>query len=104
MRLVHYKRPFTREYEEKWTGEIFKVIDRFWKGNLPSYKIEDYDGERIIGTFYEQELQVVTPSDVFRIEKILKTRKRKGCPKEFFVKWLRWPQKYNSWISEKDMV
>lgn len=104
VRLVHHKRPFTREYEERWTGEIFKVVDRFWKGNLPIYKIKDYDGESILGTFYEKELQVVTPSDVFKIEKILKSRKRKGFPKEYFVKWLRWPPKYNSWITEKNMV
>ena len=74
------------------------------KEGIPLYEIQDYEGEDILGTFYEQELQNVTPGEVFKIEKVLKSRKRRGHPKEFLVKWMRWPAKYNSWVSEKDMV
>ena len=41
------------------------------------YKIEDHEGEPIIGKFYEEELSaVVKKDDTYRIEKTL--RKRKG--------------------------
>ncbi len=66
------------------------------------YKIHDYNKEDILGTFYQEELQLVIPGEVFKIERVLKTRKRKGHPKEYIVHWLRWPAKYDSRISEKD--
>jgi hypothetical protein len=55
-------------------------------------------GEDIKGKFYEQELQKIEKTDdVYKIEKILKTRKRNGRI-EYFVKWLGYPEKFNSWV------
>ena len=42
-------------------------------------------------------------SSVYKIEKILKTRVRKG-QKEYLVKWLGYPSEQNSWVPESDMV
>ena len=69
------------------------------------YKLEDYDGEPIEGSFYEQELQkIVVPSDKnFKVESILQ-RKGRGKKAMVFVKWLGWPQKFNSWVREEDVV
>ena len=39
-----------------------------------TYKITDYNGEEVQGSFYEQELQ--TKQDIFRIEKNNKTRRK----------------------------
>ena len=102
VRISYKKKAFSREYHEKWSGELFEIKTRLMREGIPLFKITDYDKEDIIGTFYEEELQAVFPGDVFKVEKILKTRKRKGRPKEYFVHWLRWPSKYDSWISEKD--
>ena len=42
-----------------------------------TYKIADYSGEKIKGKFYELELQrIVKEDDVYKVEKVLKTRKR----------------------------
>jgi hypothetical protein len=50
------------------------------------------------GKFYELELQKVSKADdVYKVESILKTRKRKGR-KEYFVKWFGYPDKFNSWV------
>ena len=38
-----------------------------------TYKITDYNGEEIQGSFYEQELQK-TSQKIFRIEKVLKDK------------------------------
>ena len=89
VRISHRKKVFTREYHEKWSGEVFHIYERFIRTGLTMYKLKDYDKEEIVGSFYEHELQAVTPGDVFKVEKVIKTRKRKGHPKEHLVRWLR---------------
>ena len=42
-------------------------------------------------------------SSVSKIEKMLKTRVKKG-QKEYLVKWLGYPSEQNSWVPESDMV
>ena len=84
---------FTREYDEKWTGEIFTISQRILRGETPLYRVEDYDGEEIEGTFYQPELQRVDvkEDDLWKVETVLKTRDR-GQNKEYYVKWLHWPK------------
>ena len=41
-----------------------------------TYKITDYNGKAIQGSFYEEELQKTT-QDTFRIEKVLKRQEDK---------------------------
>jgi hypothetical protein len=42
---------FTREYDEKWTGEIFKVAQRIMHGGLPIYRLKDFHDEEIKGLY-----------------------------------------------------
>ena len=63
-----------------------------------TYKITDYNGEEIQGSFYEQELQM-TSQDTFRIEKVLKKQGNKSL-----VKWVGYPKSFNSWIYTKTIV
>ena len=56
-----------------WSEEIFLI--KKIKNTVPwTYVINDYNGEEIIGTFYENELQGTNQQE-FRIEKVIK---RKG--------------------------
>ena len=63
------------------------------------YRLREYDGTMLEGTFYERELQRVqqSESNMFRIEKILKVR-GKGKGVEYLVHWLGWPSKYDQWL------
>ena len=63
-----------------------------------TYKITDYNGEEIQGSFYEQELQK-TSQDVFGIEKVLR---RKGD--KSLVKWMGYSDAFNSWVDSKAIV
>ena len=54
-----------------------------------TYKITDYNGEVIHGSFYEEELQK-TSQDVFRIENILNRRGDKSL-----VKWMGYSDAFN---------
>ena len=57
------------------------------------------------GLFYEDELQKVANDDgVFYVEKVIRKRTNKKGEKEEFVKWMGYPEKFNSWISTKDVV
>ena len=72
VRITKKKKIFDKEYTQRWTEEVFK-ISKIQLTILVTYKITDYIGEEIQGSFYEQELQK-TSQDVFRIEKVLRRK------------------------------
>ena len=68
-----------------------------FKNALPwTYVISDFNGEEIVRTFYEKELQKKNQTD-FRIEKVIK---RKG--NKLYVKWKGYDNSFNSSIDKKD--
>ena len=77
--------------------EIF-VVSKI-KNTVPwTYVINDLNGEQIIGTFYEKELQRTSHNE-YRIENIIK---RKG--NKLYVKWKGYNNSFNSWINKKDVL
>ncbi|XP_035692689.1 uncharacterized protein LOC118427158 [Branchiostoma floridae] len=104
VRISKSKLRLEKGYTPNWTTEIFVVSEQIAR-RPPVYRVKDYDGEVLRGTFYEKELQKVTKKDddVYQVEDILDTRRR-GKKKEFFVKWKGYPAKFNSWVREEDMV
>ncbi|GFU58836.1 uncharacterized transposon-derived protein F54H12.3 [Trichonephila clavipes] len=98
VRISKEKLLFEKGYEQNWTREIFTIHDII-RRNPIVYKLKDLAGEVIRGTFYEQELQKVTHSGYYPIEKILKTREKNG-KKEYFVKFLGYPEKFNTWVQD----
>lgn len=105
VRISHMRRAFQREYDERYTKEIFRVSDRSVRGGLNIYKLRDLAGEDLTGSFYQKELLAVTvdPDGVFHIEKVLKTRRRKG-QKEHLIRWAGYPPKFDSWVKASDFV
>ena len=106
VRITFLRHAFTRGIDHTFSGELFKVISRTRRDNLPLYKLEDMNGEKITGTFYTEEL-IHAPHDndgIWHIETVLKTRKRKNHPRESYVKWLHFPDKFNSWIPTADIA
>src|SRR6188508_2835892 len=98
VRISETRRVFKKGYLPSWTRELFKVVNVF-PTDPPTYRITDYSGEVIKGKFYAEELQVVKENDVFKVEKVIKTRKRHGKV-EYLVRWLGYPPKFDSWVSE----
>ena len=105
VRITYLTNIFTREYDEKWTGELFIITKRFRRDGLPLYKLKDLLDEAIKGTFYGPELQKVTIKDdkIWKIAKVLKKRKRRGLT-EYFVRWKYFPKKFDSWVNENDLL
>ena len=104
VRIPHSRQKFDRFYDEKWSGEVFTVYRRFRRDNICVYKLEDKQGEKIKGSFYNREMQKVTynPDAEFKIEKVLRRKVEKG-KKLILVKWRGWPKKFNSWIYSNNL-
>ena len=62
------------------------------------YEISDLNGEPIVGSFSEKELQK-TNQEKFRIGKVIK---KKGD--KLYVKWKEYDNSFNSWINKKDLI
>ena len=77
-----------------------KIVWSNLYGDSIYLKPDDLMGEEIKGSFYEQELQKAK-QQTFRIEKIIRRDNKK---KMALVKWSGYPDKFNSWVSSKDLV
>lgn len=105
VRLSHLKHIFRRGYKQQFTGEVFKIAKRFHLQGIPMYKVKDFNNELIEGDFYENDLQIVKKDadSLWIVEKVIKKRKR-GSKTELFVKFESWPEKFNQWVNESDIV
>lgn len=92
--------PFRKNFDQNWSEEVFRIIGTDTTANPIMYVVEDIENVVIEGRFYHEELQVVAKPEVYRIEKIIKTRGT-GKYKQWYVKWYGYDSKHNSWISEK---
>lgn len=103
VRINKARGAFERGYTPKWSRELFRVTKVMLDERPTVYRIEDYNGESIEGTFYRQELQRVKEPEAFQIEKIIQERRVRG-KKQYFVKWLGYPDSFNSWVDQRDML
>ena len=72
VRISKYKNNFAKGYVPNWSENVFIVNEI--KNTVPwTYAISNLNGEKVIGTFYEKELQK-TNQKKFRTEKILKRK------------------------------
>ena len=89
VRISKYKNVFAKGYTPNWSEEVF-IVDKV-KNTVPwTYEINDLNGEKIIGSFYEKELQK-TNQEEFRIEKVIK---RKGD--KLYFKWKGYDNSFSS--------
>lgn len=56
VRIVAKKDTFANKYSRNWNREIF-VVSKLLNTAPITYRIKDSDGEEILGSFYERELQ-----------------------------------------------
>ena len=97
VRISKYKKKFTKGYIPNWSEKIFVIKEI--KNTVPwNYVIKDLNGEEVIGTFYDKELQKIDQQE-FRIEKVIKKKGNK-----LYVKWKGYDSSFKSWIDKKDLV
>ena len=100
VRISNAKHIFTKGFYPNFSDEIFKIV-RINKSKPVVYHLVDHLNEEILGGFYEPELCKVenVKENIYRIEKVLKTRKRLG-ENEFYVKFIGYPG--YQWINENN--
>ena len=95
--ISKYKNIFAKGYTPNCSEEVF-VIKKV-KNTVPwTYIINDLNGEEIIGTFYEKELQKTNRQE-FRIEKVMKKKDDK-----LYFKWEGYDSSFNSWIDKRYFI
>ena len=73
VRISKYKNIFAKGYTPNWSEEVF-VVSKIKNTVLWRYVINDLNGEKIIGTIYEKEVQKTNQQEL-NIEKVIS---RKG--------------------------
>ena len=92
VRISKYKSIFSKGYAPNWSEEVF-LVDKV-KNTVPwTYVVSDLNGENIIGSFYEKELQKASQVKL-RIEKVLK---RKGD--KMYGKWKEYDNSFNTFLN-----
>ena len=88
---------YAKGYAPNWSEEIF-VVKKI-KSTVPwTYAISDLNGEVIVGSSYEEELQETNQKEL-RIEKVIK---KKGD--KLYVKWKGYDSSFNSWTDKKKIL
>ncbi len=93
VRIPFIRKPFDREFQQKWSEELFRISDRKVFDSMAQYKLSDCADESVHGYFYESELLHVHKSSdyMWPVEKI------KGLI-EYLVRFRGWPSKFDSWL------
>ena len=101
VRISRVKNIFEKGMEPNFSHEVFK-IDKVLDTDPITYKIKDYYNEVIAGSFYSNELLKTKLPDYYEVEKVISERKV-GKKKEYLVKFVGWPKKFNMYLSEDQM-
>ena len=97
VRISKCKNIFAKGYTPNWSEEVF-VIKKV-KDTVPcKYVINDLNGDKNIGTFYEKQLQKTNQQE-FRIEKAIKEKGDK-----LYVIWKGYDSSLHSWIYKKYLI
>jgi hypothetical protein len=93
---------FDKGYVQNWSEEIFTIIERIPRVP-PVYRIKEENGQEMDSFYYEKELLAVNrePDPLYLIERIIRENLRNNT---IFVKWLGYPDHYNSWISRDQVI
>ncbi len=103
VRIKKWKNAFARGYKQTFSNIYYRVHRILETLPTVTFELQNmHDNEVILGGFYAEELQLVK-GDIYKVEKIIKSRRRKGVL-EHFVKWLDFDSSHNSWVKASDIV
>jgi hypothetical protein len=93
VRVSKANQMFSKGYETQWSEEVFTIAKVIKRPASPvTYKLQDYEGTLIDGVFYREEIQRVSKPEVYRVEKVLRTRRLSNGQVSRLVKWVGYKQ------------
>ncbi|CAH3039888.1 unnamed protein product [Pocillopora meandrina] len=95
VRIVKKKKAFEKGYIPRWTEEVFTISNQ-QHTRPPTHKIQDYNGKDIN---YSRHELLKTTQDVYRIEKVIKSKGNK-----VLVKWKGYSDEFNSWVDKNERM
>ena len=98
VRVSLLKNTFEKSYTSNWSEEIF-IIDNIKTSNVHYYFLKDLQGEKIDGSFYQEELLKAKQNGLYIIEKIISKNKDR-----YLIKWKNYPDKFNSYVNKNDII
>ena len=100
VRISLLKNFFEKGYTSNWSEQIYVIYD-IKSSNVHYYYLKDLNGEKIDGTFYQEELLKTNmkENDFYVIEKIIKKVGNK-----YLIKWKGYDNSFNSYVNENDIV
>ncbi|XP_049818037.1 uncharacterized protein LOC126264375 [Aethina tumida] len=98
VRVSKYREAFNKGYTPNWSNEIF-TVEKVNLTHPTTYILQDDHQDRIMGGFYEHELQLAKYPDIYLVEKVLKRKGNKA-----YVKWFGLPTNQNSWVNKNDLL
>ena len=100
VRISLLKNTFEKGYTSNWSEQIYVIYDIKFS-NVHYYYLKDLNGEKLDGTFYQEELLKtnINDNDFYVIEKIIKKVGNK-----YSVKWRGYDDTFNSYVNENDIV
>ena len=100
VRISLLKNTFEKGYTSNWSEQIYVIYD-IKSSNVHYYYLKDLNGNKIDGTFYQEELLKtnIKEHDLYIIEKIIKKVGNK-----YLVKWRGYDDTFNSYVNENDIV
>ena len=101
VRIWKNRGKFHRGYMENFTREHFKITKVLTNLPVPRYEIEDYDGEKIVGSFFQNELVAYNPSEFYQSTIIKKRKTKRGL--EYLVHYIGYPDSMNQWVKASDL-
>ena len=99
VRVNRSKSLFEKGFMRNWSEEHFTVGGRSADTKRPVYKLKDYEVKEVQGVWYPEEIQPIKANE-YRIERVIKRRRGANGKPEQLVKWLGWPEKFNSWVPD----
>lgn len=102
VRIWKERGTFHRGYMEDFTREHFKINKVLNNLPVPRYKLKEFNGEDIVGSFFEDELVQFNASEYYDTE-VLKKRKTKKNGLEYFVHYVGWPDSYDEWVPSSNL-
>src|SRR5271170_3497781 len=100
VRISEERDVFRKGYKQGWSKEVYRVVKQSPRDPVV-YRLQALDGEPVIGSFYEVELQRVPKPQRWEIEEVVNSRK-KGPKIEYFVKFKNYPD--YQWLPASDIV